>query len=72
MPEPYIPPHEDCRDVPQLSPRVTAVKGQPPLVAVDRRRGRMLTTGEDTPALIALVACLVCLIAAMLIGRTLS
>ena len=72
MPEPYIPPHEDMPDHQGLKPRVKAMSGQPPMVAFDSRRGRLLTPGDDTPTLIALVFCLATLIGFMLYGRMIS
>ena len=72
MPQPYIPPHEDFPGHQGLKPRATPMEGQPPQIAMDRRRGRLVTTGDDTPTLIALAACLLGLIALMLIGKALS
>ena len=72
MPQPYVPPHEDFPGHQGLKPRQTAMEGQPPKITMDRRRGRLVTTGDDTPTLIALVACLVGLIIVFFIGKALS
>ena len=38
------------------------VRGKPPHVETSRRKGRFVTTGDDTPTLIALVVALIGLI----------
>ncbi|MCR6658011.1 MAG: hypothetical protein NVV72_01205 [Asticcacaulis sp.] len=72
MPQPYHPPHEDFPGHQGLKPRQPAMEGQPPQIFMDRRRGRLVTTGDDTPTLIALTACLVGLICLFVIGKALS